>query len=286
MQFSSAISKIDSRTKAIENSTSASQAHLRDFQGAVSRTASEMRDATAAQAAVKNSISRLVQICTGIEVGVEDFRSLVKSQHTDIRRHLNRMEQRQNNGLLIISSTSRDIISHVSRMESVLRQLVHLFGGFSIAALKLLQSILRTNLEIYALLRQIQSNLPRGPTRAIEDTFRFTDALGRTRELQYQWFKHWEVFESMLKCEFKRLPGVQRVLRGHYHILNAKRKSIIISPDQWEQSVFPGSDISMSIFITGLFFKQGLCPRQGCGTKNPLPSDGSALVVWSVSPPI
>ncbi|KAF4634522.1 hypothetical protein G7Y89_g3576 [Cudoniella acicularis] len=258
----SAISSIDSRTKAIEQSATASQAHQRVYKETVDHAAEEMRNVVTAQASMKQEISRLVQICTGTNVGVVDFRSLIKVQHSDFRRRLHRIEQQQRHGFLVVSSTSRDVISRVSRIESILRQLLRVFGGFSVTALKLLRSILQTDLEIYALLRQIQNNLPPKPIRAINNSFRFTDALGRAQELEYQWFKHWEVFESMLKCEFKQLPGEQRVLLGHYHILNAKRKSLVISPDEWEQSIFPGSEIS-------------------CGAENPLPSDSSVLVICS-----
>jgi hypothetical protein len=280
IHFSSAISSIDSRTKAIEESTTASQADQLRCKEAVDRAAKEVRNVATAQASIKQEISRLVKICTGTNAGVVDFRSLIKVQHTDVKRQLHRIEQQQSQGILVISSVSREIISRISRMESILRQLLRVFGGFSLAALKLLRSILRTDLEIYALLRQMQMRLPPTPTRAVNNSFVFTDALGRTQELEYQWFKHWEVFESMLKCEFKRLPGEQRVLLGQYHILDAKRKSTVISPDKWEQSVFPGSEISMSMFITGQFFARGLCPRPDCGAKNPLPTNGSMLVIW------
>jgi hypothetical protein len=119
-----------------------------------------------AQASTKQEIGRLVQICTGTTVGVVDFRTLIKVQHTHVKSQLRRIEEQQSHGFLVISSTSREIISRVSRIESILRQLLCIFGGFSLAALKLLQSILRTDLEIYALLRQIQNRLPPTPIRA------------------------------------------------------------------------------------------------------------------------
>jgi hypothetical protein len=263
--FSSAISSIDSRTKAIEESTTASQAHQLCYKEAVDRAAEEVRNVATAQASIKQEISRLVQICAGSNVGVVDFRTLIKVQHADVKLQLHRIEQQQSHGFLMVSSTSREIISRVSRLGGILRQLLLVFRGFSLAVLKLLQSILQTDLEIYSLLRQIQNRLPPTPTRSVNNSFVFTDALGRTQELEYQWFKHWEVFESMLKCEFKRRPGEQRVLLGQYHILNAKRKSFVISPDKWEQSVFPGSENSMPIFITGRLFARGLCPRSDCG---------------------
>jgi hypothetical protein len=179
--FSSAISGIDSRTKAIEESTTAAQAHQLGCQEAVDRAAEEVRNVATAQASIKKEISRLVQICTGTNVGVVDFRTLIKVQHTNVKLQLHRIEREQSHGILVISSASREIISRINRVESILRQLLRVFGGFSLAALKLLQSILSKDLEIYALLRQIQDRLPPTPARAVNSSFIFQMPLGGPR---------------------------------------------------------------------------------------------------------
>jgi hypothetical protein len=134
----------------------------------------------------------------------------------------------------------------------------------------------------YALLRQVhllQSSISRDPALAIEDSIHFTDALGRTYHLQYQWFKHWDVFEPLLRCEFKALPGEKRVLSGHYYILNAKRKDMVIKQERWKQSVFPGSHVSMSMIIVGQIFKEDYYPRS-CGGEYSLPNNGSRTINW------
>ena len=267
------MSNIDNRSKDAEDSA---RAHRHESEERFNRHSDEFQDAAARQDAVDEKVSRLVQICVGTKIGVEDFRKLTISVHSDTRRQLDRVERRQYETLV----TSQAISTNLSSLEAVVKQLLRVFGFFSVGALKLLQSILKTDLEIYALLRQVQNRIPQEPCSAREDTFRFVDALVRTQQLQYQWFKHWDVFESMLKCEFKRLPGESRVLQGDYHILNAKRKDQIISRERWEQSVFPGSEISMSIFITGVFFKQGMCPRPGCGSMNPLDLSEPSLITW------
>jgi len=154
---------------------------------------------------------------------------------------------------------------HIYRVEGIIRQLLRAFGVFSLMTLQLLQQVLKTDLEIYALLRQIQNSIPCKPTLMMQDTIHFTDVLGRTQTLHYQWFKHWEVFESMLKCEFKGLPGEERVRLGQYHILNSKRKGFIIDRGRWEKSVFPGSEVNMSIGETGS-----------------LPGDNNGRVKWLV----
>jgi hypothetical protein len=158
-----------------------------------------------------------------------------------------------------------------------------LFGGFTCAALKILRQTLKTDLEIYALRNEVHCTILRRPLVGNDDSIFFMDALGRTRTLPYEFFQHWEVFESMLKCDFMQKPGEQLVIQGQYHLLKGSRtKELIINKNRWDQVVFPGSNISMSIIIVELLFREGLCPRFACGARNPAPSDSSTLIVWSV----
>ena len=260
------------------DSIATSQSQGEVLKESIDRATNEVKEAISTQLAVNQSVGRLVKICTGTKVGVEDFRNLVKEQHDDMKQILKRISCRQDRGVEIMFQTSRQVVLHVSRLESILRQLVRLFGSFSVAALKTLQRILKTNLEIYALLRQLQSSMLRGPMLAIEDSIHFTDALGRGHYLQYQWFKHWDVFESMLKCEFQNLPGEKRVLNGEYQILDARR-GINIDRRKWNSQVFPGSDIDMCMIVRGNVFSEGLCPRPGCGRQN-VPEKTGDFVTW------
>lgn len=82
----------------------------------------------------------------------------------------------------------------------------------------------------------------------------------------------------MLKCHFRELPGEERVLKGQYHVLNAKREGLVIDKNRWEPSVFPGSQVTMSIILTTQVFLDGVCPRPGCGQINPLP--WNAAIIW------
>jgi hypothetical protein len=192
----STLSKIDVRSR---NAESSATVHRHESEERFHRHNDEFRDAAARQEAVNEKVSCLVQVCVGSKIGVEDFRKLAISQHADTRQQLYRVERSQNETLV----TSQAISTNLTSLEAVVKQLLRVFGLFSIAALKPLQSILKTDLEIYALLRQVRNRIPQEPCSAREDTFGFSDVLGRTQRLQYQWFKHWDVFESMLKCEFK-----------------------------------------------------------------------------------
>jgi hypothetical protein len=62
------------------------------------------------------------------------------------------------------------------------------------------------NLELYKLLRQIQNVIPQTVTQLLPDNIKFEDALGRAKSLPYTWFRHWEVFEGLLRAEFKNMP--------------------------------------------------------------------------------
>lgn len=202
------------------------------------------------QTRVNNEIRRLVHICAGTRVGVEDIRKQVNNQHEHVGQILYKLKEKQHKTSTMVIEASQIVVLHASRMDNILKQLLRAFGGFSITALRLLCRIIKTDLEIYTLLQQIQASIPAKPNLGIQDSFCFTDALGRTRVLQYEWFKHWEVFESMLKCNFKDCPGEGKILLGQYHVMNAKRRGSIIDRFRWEQSVFPGSEVNMSMIIS------------------------------------
>lgn len=154
------------------------------------------------------------------------------------------------------------MVLSIGTLESLVRRLLRLLGEFSVEALELLRRTLRQNVRTYSLLREVQAIILQNP---IQDCFNFTDVLGRSHIMPYRYFRHWEVFESALKCEFKRLPGEQRIIRGDYHILNASSNGSVIDREDWETSVFPGQKIKMSIVITEILFPSETCPRKGCG---------------------
>jgi len=279
------MSKIEARSQAILETSLDSQKQIQKCQEGIMQVTSNMQKLTIESPVMEGSINRLVQTCAGIKVGVEDFRRVNEAHYNETKRHLNRLQREQNRGFAIVVSQTRFISSRVGSIEDLLRQLVRLFGGFTSVVVKILKQSLKTDLEIYALLREVHFNILRQPSAAREDSVLFTDALGRTRTLQYEFFQHWEVFESMLKCEFKQKPGEQRVIQGNYHLLKGSRtKDLIIDRNKWEHDVFPGSNISMSMVITDLLFQEGLCPRLACGARNLPPSDGSTSIIWSVHP--
>jgi hypothetical protein len=88
------------------------------------------------------------------------------------------------------------------------------------------------------------------------------------------------MFEAMLRCKFKSLPGENRVIRGQYLLLKGKQKKAIIDREMWEETVFPGSDVRMSMIIDNKIFSEGLCPRPGCGKRNTSSSGETGTTIW------
>jgi hypothetical protein len=65
----------------------------------------------------------------------------------------------------------------------------------------------------------------------------------------------------MLKCEFRGIPGEQKVLQRQFHIMDYRAHGHIINKNSWSQFVHPGTKISMSMIISTLCVKNGRCPR-------------------------
>jgi hypothetical protein len=138
--------------------------------------------------------------------------------------------------------------------------------------------------------------IPRAPTQLLPDNIGFEDALGRVQSLPYAWFRHWEVFEGFLRAEFKHMPvsalwyvqststnseqGERKVEAGQYQVISTKRTSALVTSQNWAQSIFPGSNISMSIIMAHLRMEAGMCPRQSCKGKAVANSVDAIFVNW------
>lgn len=80
------------------------------------------------------------------------------------------------------------------------KQAVEFVTSFPSELRELLQKILALNFKIYNLLLHPQSPI-KSPSLLLESNIRFEDALGRFRELPYEWFRYWEV-SYPLKLQF------------------------------------------------------------------------------------
>lgn len=60
----------------------------------------------------------------------------------------------------------------------------------------LIQSIVRSNTQMYMLLLKIHNSITTSPSDQGSSKIKLEDALGVVRELPYEWFRHWEVCNS------------------------------------------------------------------------------------------
>ena len=157
---------------------------------------------------------------------------------------------------------SASIDLQLSAVEGILSQLFHTFETFASLVSYLLHRIFETDREIYRALQQLQLTISRAPAISIHDCFRFTDAFGQTLDLPYHLFQHWQLFESLLHIRFKERTGEQRVRRGLYNILNAKSTNCVINRESWESSIFPGTEVYMSMIFSAQVKTNELCSVQ------------------------
>ena len=186
-------------------------------------------------------------------------------------------------GLNTLSSSARSVETSVMSLRYTGQQILRFIHSFPHEVRELLQKILRTNLQLYYVLLQFQSNLTNSPTMLLESSIIFEDALGRTQNLPYEWFRRWETFEGLLKAEFKGIPGESKVLEGSYHLLDNNNRAQLICKENWAHAVIPGSTILMSMIMTKLRWRRGICPRPSCQKLTSSSATPDSIITWYVS---
>jgi hypothetical protein len=85
------------------------------------------------------------------------------------------------------------ISTSISTLCSLGAQVLGILRVFPTELRALLQTVVRTNMQMYAVLLEVQRKISASPTLALESNIRIEDALGEIRSLPYEWFRHWEV---------------------------------------------------------------------------------------------
>jgi hypothetical protein len=99
---------------------------------------------------------------------------------------------------------------------------------------------------------------------SISDTSKYAcgNLIERNTKLKLQ------IFNAFLETQFKGVPGEETVLKGQYLILNVKLDTDPIRADEWALTVFPGSNLIMSVLIdqsaSGKGSAEGHCPKAIC----------------------
>ena len=112
------------------------------------------------------------------------------------------------------------------------------------------------------LLYRVLRRLPPAISLVLHDNINFEDALGRVQSLQFQQFRHWDVFETSLRCAFELVPGRQKVMSGEY-VLTSPEHTGQLTSHNWSLAVRPGFVVKMAITLTQVFVEGRRCPR-GC----------------------
>ncbi|KAF2110430.1 hypothetical protein BDV96DRAFT_583994 [Lophiotrema nucula] len=187
-------------------------------------------------------------------------------------------------------STKRSISALTTGVASISTSLTGLCGlgtqalailrAFPAELQTLLQTVLRTNMQMYAVLLEVHRKIGAPPTLALESNIRIEDALGEIRSLPFEWFRHWEPFEGLLRAEFKNRLGAERVERGDFRLVHAKRPTISMDEHNWSQTITAGADILMLMLITDLACQESSCPRQSCNGRTALQAQKQAMLTW------
>ena len=210
-----------------------------------------------------SNLSQVVGLCFGNMLKNDHRFRMAEHRFRRAEKQLLSVEEQQAGTQSQISTGFRSILHEVDVIGAMGRSVLSMLVPFSEKALEYLGKNMKANMEIYALLLKIQTSIPQGIFASRQDSVHFEDVLGRKKLLPYDYFRHWDVFDSMLRCEFKDLPGEQKVIRGDYVMMDSQVQGVTIGKEAWQRMVFPGTKIKMSVVLEA-FQVVGFCPRPNC----------------------
>lgn len=88
------------------------------------------------------------------------------------------------------------------------------------------------------------------------------------------------MFDAMLRVDFKDRPGEDNIKQGRFYILNDTNQQEIMSKSNWEQTIFPGTAVVMSMILSLVRILGEICPKPGCKTKGKRISEASRFFKW------
>ena len=223
-----------------------------------------------------SNLSQIVGRCFGNMLNKDHQFTMVEHRFQRAEKQLSSVEEQQAGTQSQISMGFRSVLDGLDTAGAMGRNIISVLIPFSEKAIEFLRKNMKANMEIYALLLKIQTNIAQGIFPSRQDSVHFEDVLGRKRDLAYNSFRHWDVFESMLRCEFEGFPGEEKVRRGDYILMDSQVQGVTIGKEAWQRMVFPGTKIKMSVILETFEVVGGFCPRPNCpGTvdipaKNPI----------------
>jgi len=148
----------------------------------------------------KDGMSRLREDIKRMDASTTAVQEQHRQETADSSNQLAQQLSQINNNT---ASTNQSIYSLTSGFASISTSLTRLcdLGTQALAILRsfpaelrmLIQTIVRTNIQMYAILLEVHRRIATSPTLALESNIRVEDALGEIRSLPFEWFRHWEV---------------------------------------------------------------------------------------------
>ena len=158
----------------------------------------------------------------------------------------------------LLNLSFNDAASVLQNFSAEVTAIVKLFLASFLVCFKDLILALPQLILLYRFLRC----LPPAISLVLHDNINFEDALGRVQSLQFQQFRHWDVFETSLRCAFELVPGKQKVMSGDYVLTGPEHMGQLTSHN-WSLAVRPGLAVKMAITLKQIFVEGRRCPR-GC----------------------
>jgi len=176
MHTSETVSTLESRGRSQHNELLRNiEEHRSKIEG-VSRRVEEVKDevAQSSQAAA----TRIQNLDTDLKSRIDGVSENTAELAQNMSTLSVQMESTQNS-LLSLRNTGSHILAFLRKFPADIRALM--------------QSIVRSNLQMYYILLKIDGKVSASPSLLNQSNIRFEDALGVVRELPHEWFKHWEV---------------------------------------------------------------------------------------------
>ena len=176
MHTSETVSKLESGGKIQHNELLRNIEEHRSRLQRISREVEEVKD-------------EVVQSRQSAATEIKNLGTDVHSKLDGISRTTAELAQSVSSVSLGMSSTQDSILS----FRNTGSQILTFLRNFPADIRKLLQTIIRTNMQMYYVLLKIDGKVSASPSLLNQTNIRFEDALGVVRELPHEWFKHWEV---------------------------------------------------------------------------------------------
>ena len=209
------------------------------------------------------NVREIFELCFKAKIGTEQGLNSAQCKLRDQEHEIKKLHKNQIQTNSQISSYFNAALNRLQIVCVIGRSVLDNLLPFSEKVLEFLRENMKMNLEIYALLLKIQQSLP--PRLTQSDSIQFEDVLGRTENLPYAYFSHWPIFEAMLQCRFKGVPGEGKVLQGQYLLTDGTLPHLVYQKAHWQNVLSPGAKVRMSIVMQALHAVDGSCPRSQCG---------------------